>query len=477
MKHHLIARDNECKVLDQCMTSDQSEFVIVGGRRRIGKTYLVDRYFNGQFDFKYVGGHNLRMRDQLRYFAQALTEYSHTKHTTFSDWHEAFDALREYLKTLPRDHKRIIFIDEMPWMDSKRSNFVSALEYFWNAWAASEYDIVLVATGSATSWMTDKILRNRGGLHNRVTRRIYLKPFTLGETEEYLRSKNASWDRYEILQGYMFTGGVPFYLNKLNVTDSVSQNIDRLCFAPTADLRNEFEELFHAVFPIADSYIHIARVLSQHHEGLTRKQIEQMTKINGSNLTRILSNLEICDFIGKRVQYGNKKTEMIYRLIDFYTLFYFRFIEQNVVLDTAWWQNHLNDSSVSAWQGLTFEVICMEHHQQIKKALGISGMATEVTTWRTKPDKKKNLSGAQIDMIIERADRLVHLCEMKFSQEQYIITKDYDMRLRERMSVFKFVTKTKKAPVYTFITTYGVKNMQSHSIIHSQVTMDDLFAP
>ncbi len=475
MKHNLIARHRECEILDQCMTSNQSEFVIIGGRRRIGKTYLVERYFDGQFDFKYVGGHNLRMREQLRAFAKALYKYSGKKQGEFHDWWDAFNALQEYLESLPRNRKRVIFIDEMPWMDTTRSNFVSSLEYFWNAWAASQYDIVLVATGSATAWMTDKILQNRGGLHNRVTRRLHLKPFTLAETKEYLQSKNAVWDHYEILQGYMFTGGVPFYLNMINPRESVVQNIDRLCFATDAPLLHEFEELYHAVFPVADSYINIVRALSKHHDGLTRKQIEQLTKINGSRLTRMLRNLEICDFIGKRVQYGNKKQDMVFRLIDFYTLFYFRFIENNAVLDPHWWQNHLNHSSVSAWQGLTFEVICMEHHLQIKKALGISGMATAVTTWRKAPDKVNDISGAQVDMVIERADRIIHLCEMKFSQEQFVITKDYDMHLRERMSIFKLATKTKKTPVYTFVTTYGVKNANAHSLVHSEVTMDDLF--
>ncbi len=476
MKHNLIARHRECDILDQCMNSEQSEFVIVGGRRRIGKTYLVERYFNGKFDFKYVGGHNLRMREQLRAFAKALSKYAGKKQGEFHDWWDAFDALQDYLETLPRNRKRVIFIDEMPWMDTKRSNFVSALEYFWNAWAASQYDIVLVATGSATAWMTDKILRNKGGLHNRVTKRLHLKPFTLAETEEYLQAKKVVWNRYEILQGYMFTGGVPFYLSMLNPKESVAQNIDRLCFAPDAALRNEFDELYHAVFPVADTYIHVVRALSQHHEGLTRKQIEQLTHLNGSRLTRVLSNLEICDFIGKRVQYGNKKQEMIYRLIDFYTLFYFRFVEKNAVLDPTWWQNHLNDSGVTAWQGLTFEIICMEHHLQIKKALGISGMATEVSTWRTAPNKEYNLPGAQIDMIIERGDRLIHLCEIKFAKDEYIMTRDYDQYLRRRMSVFELVTKTKKPLVYTLITTYGVVNAHAHSIIHSQVTMNDLFS-
>ena len=225
MASNLIARQRECEELTRCMESDKSEFVIICGRRRIGKTYLVDRFFEGKFDFKFVGGHNLRTREQLRSFSKSLRKYSKKKYHEFEDWFEAFDALEEYLESLPSDRKKVVFIDEMPWMDSKRSNFVSALENFWNGWANGQYNIVLVATGSATSWMVDKLLKNRGGLHNRITRRLYLAPFTLKETEEYLRKRRTTWDRYEMLQCYMVTGGVPFYLDLIEPRERALRKI------------------------------------------------------------------------------------------------------------------------------------------------------------------------------------------------------------------------------------------------------------
>lgn len=475
MIKNLIGRQKECEVFEQCMNSNKSEFVIVCGRRRIGKTYLIDQYFGGCFDFKFVGGHNLRTREQLRSFAKALKKFSKTDQADFKDWTEAFDALESYLENLPKDKRKVIFIDEMPWMDTSHSNFVSALENFWNGWANAQYNIVLVATGSATSWMTDKLIKNRGGLHNRVTRRIYLSRFTLKETEEYLKARDSNWDRYEILQCYMLTGGVPFYLDMIDTRETMARNIDALCFSEDGALRDEFDELYNAVFTNADAYIGMVKLLASHKNGLTKTEIRTLLKtMNGLVLNRVLDNLEKCGFIGQRAVFG-KKTETVYRLVDFYTLFYFKFIENNKALDANWWTHHLNTPNINAWQGLTFETICMEHHEQIKRALGISGMATEVSTWRCAADEATGTPGAQIDMIISRADRYIHLCEMKFSQKPYNITADYEKKLRDRMAIFDLRTKNRKPLVHTFVTTFGLGEGKHHSIVHSEVTMDDLF--
>ena len=475
MPYNLVAREKECQILQQSLDSKESEFVIICGRRRIGKTFLVEQFFNRKYDFKFVGGHNMRTRDQINSFAKALKKYSGKKQTSLKNWFEAFNALEEYLESLPNDRKKIIFIDEMPWMDSTRSDFISALENFWNGWASGESNVLLVATGSATSWMTDKLLKNRGGLYNRIRQRIYLKPFTLKETEEYLKSLDFDWDRYQILQSYMLTGGVPFYIKMLNPKLSLAQNIDNLCFNDYGMLRMEFDELYNSIFTGADSYIEVVRALSKNKSGLTRKEIIERTKLSGVFLTRILTNLERCNFIEKTNLFGNRKTEAIYKLVDFYTLFYFKFIENDLSKDEKWWTHHLDSGSIYGWMGLTFEMVCMLHQSQIKKALGISGMATTVSTWRCKPDSEKGTIGTQIDMIIERADRIIHLCEMKFSEGGFNITSEYETKLRNRRDIFREKTKTKKSIVHTFVTTYGVGEGKHHSIVHSEVTMDDLF--
>lgn len=475
MKGKLIARHRECGELQKCLDSEESEFAIVCGRRRIGKTFLVEQFFEGRYDFKYVGGHNLRTREQLNNFSKALQTYSGVKQAAFQDWTAAFGALETYLEALPHDRKKIIFIDEMPWMDTRRSNFVTALESFWNGWAMSRSDIVLIATGSATSWMTDKLLKNRGGLYNRIRHRIYLRPFTLKETEEFLERNSFVWDRYQILQTYMLTGGVPFYLRMLDSRLSLAQNIDALCFSETGQLRYEFDELYHAIFPGAESYVTIVKVLAENRNGLTRTEISDKTKISGAFLSRVLSNLDRCSFIEKTYLFGNRKTDAIYRLVDYFTLFYFKFISNDLSKDNQWWTHHMDSRSVLSWMGLTFELICMSHHNQIKQSLGISGMATNVSTWRCLPDKQSGTPGAQIDLIIERADRLIHLCELKFSQEPYNITNDYADKIRQRGWLFKESTKTRKSVVNTFVTTYGLRTGKHNSIVHSEVTMNDLF--
>jgi hypothetical protein len=470
----LIARNKECEQLERCITSNRSEFVIVCGRRRIGKTFLIDSYFHGEYDFSFVGLHKAKTQLQLRRFAKTLAEYSGQSQSALKDWYDAFDALKDYLKQLPEDRKKVIFIDEMPWIDAQRSSFVSALEDFWNGWANRRPDILLIASGSATSWMANNLIANQGGLHNRITQRIYLEPFTLGETEEYLHSMDIHWSRYDILQCYMLTGGVPYYLSLLDNKLSVAQNIDALCFDEYGALRREYDELYNALFPHVDAYIHIVELLYQHKSGLIRKELAEAVNMNGSRLTTVLNNLEQCGFIARRQMYGSPHV-MVYRLVDFYTLFYFKFIAHQLTLDKNWWSHHLDDGGIRAWRGLTFELICQQHHPQVKKALGINGMATAVSTWSCTRNEALSQPGTQVDMLIERADRVIHLCEIKFSEGVYNITAEYEQKLRQRLDVFRQRTKCKKTVVNTFITTFGVGDGKHRSIVHSEVTMDDLF--
>lgn len=361
----------------------------------------------------------------------------------------------------------------MPWMDTQRSNFVSALENFWNGWTNRRKDIVLIATGSATSWMADKIQGNKGGLHARITCSLHLSAFNLQETEEYLRLHNCKWDRYQILQSYMLFGGIPFYLSLLNTDDSLTQNIDYLFFEEGAGLKEEFDKLFTALFDKADSYISVVKLLSENKSGMLRQEILKGTGIEGAFLTRILKNLERCDFIIRLSQYRKKETGCVYRLTDLFTLFYLKFIQNNNSKDNHWWTNNFDSQAVVSWMGLSFENVCLYHHNQIKQALGISGVSTSISTWKSKATK--GIPDFQIDMLIERADRMLHLCEMKFSHNKYGITSEYEEKLRERMGLFEMVTKKKLSLVHTFITTYGIVDGKHKSIVHSEVTMDDLF--
>ena len=472
----LIGRKRECDELEWALNSHRSEFVIVYGRRRVGKTFLVRRFFKDSFSFHFVGAHNKPQREQLQLFREALIRYSgNSGIACFDNWHDAFLCLEHYLESCT-EARKVIFFDEMPWIDTHGSEFVDELEYFWSSWVQSRDDIFLIACGSATSWMKEKLEDNQGGLHNRITHRIYLRPFFLNECKAYLYEHGFEWDDYQILQCYMIFGGIPYYLSLLRPHLSLPQNVDYLVFRRGGDLSDEFDELFKALFSKADRYINIIKLLSSKREGVTRNDISRGTNYSGGGLSRMLRNLESCDFIESFSQFGNKKKQTLYRLSDFFTLFYLYFVDGNNSHDEQYWLHHFTDRSVAAWEGFTFEQVCLRHLQHIKKGLGISGMATEASTWRFVPSKGDKRNGAQIDLIISRADKLIHLIEMKFAESPYVITKEYERRLRERKSLFMEVTGIKRGPVITFVTPFGLAQGMHSSVAHSQLTATDLFA-
>lgn len=468
----LIGREKEREELMRCYNSERSEFVIVYGRRRIGKTFLVNAVFHQKYAFYFTGSHKATKERQLERFAMTLQMYGKlTAIPSLPNWYKAFDALQLMLQSLPNDKKKVIFLDEMPWIDTFNSEFVAAFEDFWNTWAAMRDDIMLIACGSSTSWMIDKLIENQGGLHNRITSRINLRPFNLSECEQYLQYHQCSWDRYQMIQCYMCLGGIPYYLSLIEPKKSFAQNIDILFFKDGPKLANEFNELYSTLFKEADKYIDIVRLLASHREGLTRKEIGEKTKTGGGGLTQRLENLENSDFIMGYNRFGTKKKGIIYRLKDFYTLFYLRFIENIRTQNEDYWTKKIHDSDVLVWQGLTFELICLTHLGCIKQKLGIQGMLVNASSWRSSQPN----DNTQIDLVIERADRMIHLCEMKFSVEPYIITKEYEEKLRRRMAIFRAETKTRKPLLTTFVTTYGILPNIHSGIVASEIVMDDLF--
>lgn len=472
----LIGREHECKALDWAMKSQRSEFIILYGRRRVGKTFLIRSFFHDRYSFHFVGAHNQKRNVQLQNFREALIRYgANTQTPEITTWHEAFTQLINLLERCS-DKRKVIFFDEMPWIDTHGSEFVDELEFFWSNWVQNRDDIVLIACGSATSWMKDKLEDNQGGLHNRITHRIYLRPFYLSECKSYLVEHGFEWDYYQILQCYMIFGGIPYYLSLLKPYLSLPENVDSLIFARGGDLSNEFNELYNALFSKANRYIDIVKLLSTKREGFTRKEIETKTGYYGGGLTKLLTNLERCDFIVSYAQFGNKNKLTLYRLADFYTLFYFHYAERNLTRDEQFWQHHFMDRSVQSWEGFTFEEVCLRHLPHIKQGLGIAGIATEASSWRFTPPKNDTRKGAQIDLVIKRIDKLIHLVEMKFSEKPYTITKEYEKRLQERKHLFMEITGIQRGPVLTFITPMGLSQGAHTSMIHSQLTAEDLFA-
>lgn len=470
---NIVGRKFEYQQLNECIHSQRSEFVVVCGRRRVGKTFMIRSFFNDKYDFQYTGARNVPAKIQLEKFAYALQKYSKSKYApVLKDWYDAFRQLELLLEDLPKKRRKIIFIDEMPWIDSPKSVFVSALESFWNSWAMMRDDIVLVACGSATSWMNDKLLVNQGGLYNRITRKILLHSFSLAECREYLQSKHCNWDSYQIIQSYMVLGGVPFYYSLLNPKLSLVQNIDYLFFNDGGILNGEFEELYHSLFSNSDKYVSVVRALSQKHEGLSRNEIVEKTKLSGGGLSKILSNLEKCDFITGYSKYKNPSKNVIYRLTDFYTLFYFKFLEGKGRNANGFWSNNFDSSRIYAWQGYTFELVCLAHIDVIKKKLGIAGMSTSISCWRG----KGNEGNTQIDLLIDRKDRTINVCEIKFSNAPYVIDKQYESHLRMRNAIFKADAKTNKTLCTTFISVFGVVPNVYSQVVDNEVVGEDLMS-
>ncbi|MDR2204744.1 MAG: ATP-binding protein [Flavobacteriaceae bacterium] len=468
----IIGRELETARLTEYLNSGKAELVAVYGRRRIGKTFLIKQFFNEKFTFYFSGAENASKQQQLFNFTAALNQYSGRENPVVGDWQNAFVQLEQYLKNLKTKGRKIIFIDELPWLDNAKSGFLSAFEYFWNTFASSQKDIFFVICGSATSWIMNKIIKNKGGLHNRVTRQIDLKPFTLNETEQFLKSKKIPFSRFQIAECYMILGGVPYYLEQLEKSLSLSQNIDNLFFKKNAILRDEYSKLYASLFKSPEKHRQIIEALAKKRKGLTRDELAKFSKIsNGGGFTTLLEELQLCGFISINNNFATQKKLQLYQLTDFYSLFHLHFIKGKRETNSDYWSSLLDNTARKAWSGYSFELLCQAHLSQIKRRLGISGVVSYASGWRSKNSE----NGAQIDLIIDRNDNVINLCEMKFSTKEFIITKNYDDNLRNKRGVFIEETNTKKSVHITMTTTYGVKHNAYRNNIQSEVLLDDLF--
>ena len=470
----IIGREKEIETLNYCFNSEQSEFVAVYGRRRVGKTFLIKELFEDKFCFYSTGILDGDKHTQLNAWNNEISRFGGTGISPAGNWIDAFDNLNTLIlnKHNDKSKKKVIFLDEVPWMATMHSDFLAGLDYFWNRWASSRKDILLIICGSAASWITEKIINNRGGLHNRLTRHIYVAPFTLKECEKYFLSRNIPMTRYQIAEAYMIFGGIPYYLSLMNPKYSLYQNVDEMYFSQNAELNNEFDNLFRSLYIDAENYIKVIETLALRGIGLTRLDISKNSGVSdGGTLTKILNNLIISGFIREYKAYGKKKKDSLYQLIDFFTIFDIRFRNERKKYSTDFWLRFSSTSTYSNWSGITFEKLCLLHLEQIRKKLGISGVLTAVYSWKGKFEN----DGAQIDLVIDRNDNVINLCEMKFSSKPYTLQKSDSESLRNKRAVFTDSNHTNKAVVTTMITTFGLTwNMYSAEIL-SQVILDDLF--
>jgi hypothetical protein len=471
----IIGRKRESQILNSALQDNRSHFIAVYGRRRIGKTFLVRETFGYRFTFQHAGMADGGMRDQLEAFRISLKDAGLSVPRLHS-WSEAFEGLKDLVRN-STEKRKTIFIDELSWMDTPKSRLVPELEHFWNSWASARQDIVLIVCASATSWMLSEIVHNKGGLYNRLTDQIHLYPFTLSECEEYVKSGNLAFNRSQIMQYYMVFGGVPFYWTFIRKGLSIIQNIDGILFSKDAPLKEEFKYLYASIFKKPAVYLKIVETLGKKKVGMTRDELIHASGLpNSGDLTRKLEELESCGFIRRYKAFGHSRKDSVYQLIDFFTLFHYKFLA-DAPNDEKNWANQINTPLANTWTGLAFERVCMEHIPQIKRKLGISGILSDVSSLYCRSNPEKGIAGSQIDLLIARKDQVINLCEMKYSNVEYTLTETEDRKIKKRINDLILYSGTKSAVFPTLITTYGLVENSYSGNIQSIVTMDDLFVP
>jgi uncharacterized protein len=476
MNSEFIGRSTEKELLERSLKSVRSELIAVIGRRRVGKTQLIKQMFDAVLDFEMTGMQHSTMQLQLYNFTNKIIQYSKPKQPLPipNNWPEAFNLLRIYLSNKKTNRKKILFFDELPWIATARSGFLEALGHFWNDWAAYN-QVIIIICGSAASWMIQQVVHHKGSLHNRITQLIHLQPFTLAETARFLQSNKVMLNQYQIVQIYMVTGGIPHYLKEIQKGQSVAQNIDRLCFAPHGLLKDEFDKLYASLYDKPEHHITVIRALAKKWMGLTRSELLELTGMtDGGSFTRTLAELEQSDFIISIPPFHKKKKDMLYRLIDHYSLFYLKFMEGKKKGTEGSFLSLEHSQSWKSWCGYAFENICFSHLSQIKAALGIAAVYTEESSYILKGNGKQR--GIQVDMLIDRADGIINICEMKFYDAPFIINKKYADDLQEKRNVIRKASPPKKSLLMTLITCFGLReNSYTSELIQNQITIDKLF--
>ncbi len=470
----LVGRNKEQQLLLQAFQSPESEMVAILGRRRVGKTFLIKQTFKS-IDFEFTGILHASKQEQLATFTQKLSDFSGSNYKTKpKNWLEAFELLKQHLKTKRKKSKKIIFIDELPWLDTPKSKFTDALGYFWNDYAMYN-NVILILCGSAASWMIKNIVNHKGGLHNRITKRIEINPFTLLETKQFLEKQHIHFDEYAITQLYMVMGGIPFYLKEIQKGESVAQNIDRICFDKNGLLYGEFSNLFASLYDNFETHLKLIKALSSKWKGITREEIIKQSQLkDGGNITKVLEELQRSSFISITYPFGKKKKDALYRISDPYTIFYFHFIEGQKLVKQGMFINLMRSPKWSSWCGYAFENVCFYHLPQIEQKLGIYAIYSEASSYFSKGTVHKK--GFQLDLLIDRADKIITICEIKFYDSTFTITKEYAEQLRNKLALFKAETKSKKMLFFAFISTFGVSpNSYKNTLVQNEIKLNDIF--
>lgn len=476
----IVGRKNELEEFERLYNSGRPEFVAVYGRRRVGKTFLIKQAFKGRITFQHTGvspvdqeGEKNLMRTQLESFYYTLLSHGLEGYMKPKSWLEAFFQLEQLLIKLDNGSRQVVFLDELPWMDTPRSGFLPAFESFWNGWCSGRDNIMLVVCGSATSWILGNLSRNKGGLYGRLTHEIKLSPFTLKESEEYFLGENIELSRYDIAQSYMVFGGIPYYLSYFKKGLSLEGNVDNILFGRNPRLRDEYNRLFKAIFSNPEDCKKIIRLLAKKHIGFTREEIAKETGLPlGGGLTDTLNALAESDFVQRYNPYDKSGKTIYYKLIDNFSLFWLKYVECHQS-SADFMTDNMASNIMKSWRGVAFEELCWQHIRQIKQALGIAGVSSTISAWGVKGTDETD--GVQIDLLIIRKDNVVNLCEMKFSGGTYTIDKDEEIKLRNRIEILKGTLSPRQTVHLTLVTTFGLSNGKHSGIVQKQVELDDLF--
>ena len=477
----MIGRKREFELLQEAMDKDRAQLITVYGRRRVGKTFLINEFFHNKYAFKHTAVSPLNedrkpkrnlLKIQLQEFYYSLRSYGiSSEELVPGDWFAAFHMLQGLLEKKDDGNNLVIFMDELPWMDTPRSNFMPAFEHFCNDWVLARKNVRLVVCGSATSWMLDKLLNNKGGLYGRVTLPIFVEPFTLHECREFFRAGEYAMDEYDIVQAYMAFGGIPYYLDLFRKGLSVPQNFDAILYGRQAPLRDEYDKLFSSQFSNPEELQRIVTILAGKRSGYTRNEIAEKGKyLSGGGLTRMLSALENSAFITQYTPFGEKVSK--YRLSDPFCIFYLKHVKDNRDAST-YWQSFFNSPAASNWAGHAFEEVCFAHIRQIKKALGIGDVITRESSWIVPGGESEK--GMQIDLVIDRDDRKICLCEMKFRQGMFSVDKEYASKIQTRIGRTMELTENSKPIISVLITTYGLLRNDYSGKFQKVITLEDLF--
>lgn len=488
LDQELVGRSKEKEILEQLFQSNKPEFIAIYGRRRVGKTFLIREFFRRKacVFFNATGIYNASLKQQLKEFCKQISNsfFHETEFKQQVNWFDAFELFTKALNTqIPKNKKIVLFFDEFPWMVTPRSKLVQALEYYWNHFWSQDKRIKLVLCGSSASWIIKNIINSKGGLHNRITQAMLLEPMNLRETKSLLHSMGVKLNNKHIVALYMVTGGIPYYLSQIPRKLSATQIIEKLAFSKNSMLLEEFDKLYSSLFQDAASYINIVKVIAAQRNGI--RQNDLFTKLKnvskGGTTIQKLKDLESAGFIISFKPYQNKKKGIFYKVIDEYTLFYFYWIEpiRNTLvkkgLRQGYWDKTMQSSSWLSWAGYAFEAICYKHINQISESLGLSPTALP-SNWHYTPKKGSNDQGAQIDLLFDRDDDAITICEIKYTNSSFIINKEYARKINRKFQVFEEQTKTQKQLLFAFISANGLKkNMYSEEMVDEVVVLDDLF--